>query len=245
MFCCLSCALASRAGGLRAIGRPGAGVHFRIVGTTRASGPRVFSMLTTLLATLVLATASNAQHPGGGAVPAEQSPIDAVAVRGTAELTSAAAYGAAHVAAVDHQKAQWRERADRVVSDHRPFWMPRSLVDRAVDRWIAVQAGEHSLRVVDREDREREHEFGKSYQTTLWICEDRAQVTRGEKALRRELEQVRRRTVVLAGGTVGLWAVLAFAVSWIDRLSRGYMTGRLRALGLLIGVAVPSLAFLL
>lgn len=202
-------------------------------------------MLTSLLATLVLAAATIAQQADGDAARTPGTPIDAVAVRGTAELTSAAAYGAARAAAVLHQKAQWRERGDRLVVENRPVWLPKHLADRAVDRWIAMQAEESMLRVVDREDRERDHEFGKSYQTTLWICEDQANVTRGEKALRRELDQTRRRTVVLAGGTVGLWAVLAFAVHWIDRLSRGYMTGRLRVLGLMVGVAVPSLAFLL
>ena len=35
------------------------------------------------------------------------------------------------------------------------------------------------------------------------------------------------------------WLVLAFGYAWLDRLSRGYMTGRLRLLGVLSGVAVP------
>ncbi len=37
---------------------------------------------------------------------------------------------------------------------------------------------------------------------------------------------------------------LVVALGWIDRLSRGYMTGRLWLAGLLAGVAVPAIAFL-
>ena len=37
---------------------------------------------------------------------------------------------------------------------------------------------------------------------------------------------------------------VAFDASALDRLTRGYMTGRLRLAGLLGGVAVPVIAFL-
>jgi hypothetical protein len=202
-------------------------------------------MLTTLFATLILASVAAGQSPGGHSRLESQGAVDTVAIRGTTELTSAEAYGSARHVAIDHLEARWRERSERLIAEGRPFWLPEVLCSRAVDRWIARQAGERALCVVDREDREREHEFGKSFQTTLWIAEAPAEVNRGETQLRRELHRTRQQAVVLAGGTVGLWAVLAFAVSWIDRLSRGYMTARLRVLGLLVGVAVPSLAFLL
>ena len=49
--------------------------------------------------------------------------------------------------------------------------------------------------------------------------------------------------MLLRGGAVAFaWATLALAVGWFDRLSRGYMTGRLRLLGVLLGVAVPAIA---
>ena len=199
-------------------------------------------MLTTVLATL-LCGCCGPQAPMATAVSAGN--VGAVAVRGTTELSSAEAFETARAAAHEHLQARWRDRAQRLVVDQRPFWWPSMFAEQATRRWEARQSLADAMTIVDREDRVREHEFGRSYQTTLWIAEDPRTVERGERQLRRELQTAQRRTLVLSGATVALWALLAVSIGWIDRLSRGYMTGRLRCIGLLVGTVVPTLAFLL
>ena len=168
----------------------------------------------------------------------------AVAVRGDAELTPAAAFASAQVRVDEHVRAVWRERAERAVELQRPFWVPALLTDETVRRWIADVPVAQVVRYVDRDDREREHEFGNSYQTTLWVAEDTRAVQRGEQRLRNELARLERTTAVKYGGIAAGWTLLVVVLGWLDRLTRGYMTGRLRAAGLLAAVAVPVVAFL-
>jgi len=49
--------------------------------------------------------------------------------------------------------------------------------------------------------------------------------------------------VVWCGGTVILWAALALLCGWLDRLTRGYMSGRLRLLFSGVGLGLPAIAF--
>ena len=180
-------------------------------------------------------------------VPQEPVPAalaDAVAVCGDAELDPAAAFASARRRAEDHVRGMWSERAGRACAGQRPFWLPDLLTQETVRRWLADLPIDQIVRLVDREDRERTHEFGNSYQTTLWVAEDPRGVQQGERQLRRELRQLEKVTAIKYGGVVGGWVLLALVVGWIDRLSRGYMTGRLRVLGLLCGAAVPAIAFL-
>lgn len=192
-----------------------------------------------LAALLVVCFASAAPQEPAPAVLAE-----AVAVRGGAELSPAAAYASAARAAEDHVRDRWRERAERTFDGLRPFWLPEVLAHEAMRRWLADLPVAQFVRFVDREDRERDHEFGNSFQTTLWVAEDPRAVQQGERRLRNELRRLEQRTAVKYGGVVASWVVLGLAVGWIDRLSRGYMTGRLRLLGLLGAAAVPAIAFL-
>lgn len=181
----------------------------------------------------------------GGAGGTGPTGVEAVPVRSDAELSPAAAFESARGLAAEQLRSRWRARAERLSADRRPFWLPEVLVARAVERWIGRQDVEEALRIVDRQDRVREHEFGRSYQTTLWFTEERRAVERGERQLRRELERVRGQTLAIAGGTIGFWAFLALLLGWVDRLSRGYMTGRLLCVGALLGTAMPAVAFLL
>lgn len=191
-------------------------------------------MLAALIATAFLV--ANPQDP----VPV----VGAVAVRGEAELTPAAAYESATERAEAHLRAMWERRAARTVELRRPFWLPSILVQDRVDRWLADLPADQLVRVVDREDKERIHEFGNSYQTTLWVAEEPDMVAAGEERLRSILRRLERTTAVRYGGIVAGWALLAFLLGWLDRLSRGYMTGRLRLLGLACGTAFPVIAFL-
>ncbi|MBM4060054.1 MAG: hypothetical protein FJ265_03010 [Planctomycetes bacterium] len=178
--------------------------------------------------------------------PQQPAPVhEAVAVRGEAELSQAAAFASAAQRAEAHVRDRWRERAERVIDGQRPFWLPSLLAQEAVRRYLADLPADRLVRYVDRDDRERQHEFGSSWQTTLWVAESPQAVQQQERQLRRELRQLEQTTAIKYGGVVAGWAVLALAIGWFDRLSRGYMTGRLRLLGLLCGAAFPAVAFLL
>lgn len=193
-------------------------------------------MLALLLSTCIVCPAAQ-QEP-------EFSMAAAVAVRGDTELSPAAALASAEARVDEHLRTVWKERAERAAERHRPFWMPDLLTENTVERWLADLPVERLVARVDREDKERVHEFGNSYQTTLWIAEKPGLVEHGERRLRAELHRLERTTAVKAGGVAAGWVVLALLLAWIDRLSRGYMTGRLRAIGVLGGVLVPAALFL-
>ena len=177
--------------------------------------------------------------------PVTTSIAEAVVVRGDAELSPAEALVSAKRKAEEHVRDLWQDRAEQAFSGRRPFWLPDLLAREAMRRRLAELPIEQMATYVDREDRQREHEFGSSYQTTLWVAEEPRLVANSERLLRRATQQLERVTAVKFGGIVAGWAVLAVVIGWLDRLSRGYMTGRLRLLGLLGGVAFPALAFLL
>lgn len=169
--------------------------------------------------------------------------VAAVAVRGEAELSPAEAFASAQTRVEEHVRTVWRERAERTLERQRPFWLPQLLADEAVRRWLADLSPAGMVQVVDREDRQREHEFGSSWQTTLWVAEDGRQVQRHEQRLRSELKRLEKTTAVKCGGVAAGWIGLVVVLAWLDRLSRGYMTGRLRFAGLLGAVAMPAIAF--
>jgi hypothetical protein len=204
-------------------------------------------MTAMVLACVLLAQTAVASPPQAtlAAYGAGAADPNTVAVRGEAELSPAAAFESARERAEQHVRERWEQRGQRLLDEQRPFWLPAPLAERAVQRWLATGAAQAGIQIVDREERTREHEFGSSWQTTLWVAEDPRVVANGERSLRRALRQQVERTLLAAGGTVVFWGLLAFALSWIDRLSRGYMTGRLAVTGLGLGVALPAIAFLL
>lgn len=196
-------------------------------------------MLALLLTTCIVCPAL--QEPQLCAVPTAAT---AVAVRGDTELTPADALASAELRVEEHVRSLWQERAQRTASRQSPFWMPALLTDQVVQRWLADLPVQRLVKQVDRDDRERVHEFGNSYQTTLWIAEDRELVLHGERRLHAELRRLERTTAVKAGGVAAGWVFLAVLLGWLDRLSRGYMTTRLRVIGILGGVLMPAALFL-
>lgn len=169
----------------------------------------------------------------------------AVAVRGELELSSAEALASARRKVDEYVRTDLAQRAQRSVEQSRPFWLPEVLTSEAVRRWLRDVRVEEVVRLVDREDREREHEFGNSYQTTLWVAQEPQQLTAADRQLRKHLRSLERSTAIKFGGSVAVWFMLAVLVGWLDRMSRGYMTGRLRLVGVLAGLAVPTIFFLL
>ena len=192
-------------------------------------------MLALLLSTLIACSAQ--QEP-------QISMASIVAVRGDTELSPADALASAELRVDEHIRSLWEERAKRAASRQCPFWMPQVLTDKTVRRWLGDLPVQRLIKQVNRDEKERVHEFGNSYQTTLWITEDQEMVERGERRLRAELHRLERSTAVKAGGVATGWVFLALLFGWLDRLSRGYMTGRLRAIGVLGGLLVPTALFL-
>jgi hypothetical protein len=175
---------------------------------------------------------------------APQDPVAAVAVRGDAELSPAAALASARTKVDEHLRALWRERAERLVAAQRPFWVPQPIAEQTVRRWLAELPTSRLARVVDREDRQRAHAFGDSWQTTLWVAEDGREEQQLAARLSSELRAAERATALKYAGIAVGWALLVLACGWLDRLSRGYMTGRLVVAGLLLGLLVPATLFL-
>jgi len=168
----------------------------------------------------------------------------AFAVRGDTELSAASALASAELRVDEHLREVWQVRAKRAASRQAPFWMPGFLSDYAVQRWLADLSLREFVTRVDRDDCERTHEFGRSYQTTLWIAENPAIVERIEDRLHDTLRSLERTTVLKLGGIAAGWGLMALFLGWLDRLSRGYMTVRLRLIGVLGGVLMPTALFL-
>lgn len=193
-----------------------------------------------LLSTLLLIGLA----PQSAAADPAAPPRAAVEVRGDAELSPAGALASAERRAEQHVRRVWRERAEREAALRSHSWVPALLIEREIDRWLADLPVERLLVQVDRADRERVHEFGRSYQTTLRVAEVSASVERARRELRAALGRVERVAAWKAGAVAVGWFLLGVALTWLDRLSRGYMTGRLRALGALGAASLPAVLFL-
>ena len=63
--------------------------------------------------------------------------------------------------------------------------------------------------------------------------------------LRRAVPRAAETFAVKCAGVIGFWLVLGVVLGWIDRLSRGYMTWRLRAIGAIAGVSLPAVVLLI
>jgi hypothetical protein len=175
----------------------------------------------------------------------EPSPMrDAVAIRGAAGLTGAEALASAQEQVAAHLRAAWRERAGRIAGEAAPAWLPQPCVDAVVARWLARLPADRLARVVDRDDRVREHGFGNSHQTTLWIAEEPAHVRAGEASLRSALAAARRDALARGGVVAVGWSAVGLGAAWFDRLTRGYMSGGLRLAAAALAAAVLAAALL-
>jgi hypothetical protein len=131
------------------------------------------------------------------AVAPQESPrlmAEAVAVRGETELNLPDAFESARRRVELVFRDRWLARATRLSTSTCPCWLPDLVVDQELRRWLAELPIEEQLHVVEREDQQREHEFGHSYQTTLWVAEEPAVVHAAEKGLRERLRHLERTT---------------------------------------------------
>ena len=170
----------------------------------------------------------------------------AIVVSGTAELTPNEAFQTAIDRVQEANRERLRAQGTRIVAAQKPFWLPAFVTDRVLEDWLrrAERSGA-TPRVLAREDKVRDHGFGNSYQTWLLVEPEPAGASPGDGRLMGALRQSSRLFVLKCGGTVLLWGFLALVGTWLDRLTRGYMTGRLRLIGWALGIAIPTIAFLL
>lgn len=176
--------------------------------------------------------------------PGAAAAAEAFVVHGTPELDPRVATDAAMAEARESLRTRLLDQAATLVAGQAPAWMPAFLTDKVAHNWVARQDLGKALQVIDRDHKVRDHGFGKSYQAYLLVREDTHWLERESGRLALDL---RRSAKTFAGGclaVVGGWALLALVLFWLDRASRGYMTGRLWLLGLVLGAAFPSFLLL-
>ena len=169
------------------------------------------------------------------------------AVAGSIELTRSQAWDSAQRSALDEQRALLTDLGARRAESLDSGWLPSFLRQRVVEQWVAARALRVEPKVVDREIVVRDHEFGRSFQAYLLVDEASSveAIEADERGLRGMLARSERRFLAKCGGAVGLWGLVALMISWFDRLTRGYMTGRLYSAGALLATGVPILLVLL
>lgn len=197
----------------------------------------------------LLTVALIAQGPGGGEF-AIASGFDSASVglvvRGTVELSPGEADLSAQALATERARALLADRGRAVLAESCPAWLPVFCREQMLRRWLGGADPSQAVRIVDRRQAEHDHGgLGTSYRTELVVAPDGRSVSRLLSSLRRQIAAGSRLFAVKCASIVGFWLLLAAAIGWLDRLSRGYMTWRLRLLGAIAGSALPALVLLL
>lgn len=160
-------------------------------------------------------------------------------VSGAPELEPAKAWQAVSRKVVA-QRAEQKVLAAKEVRS----WMPEVLLEPIVLSWARGAAERAEVRILDRDLLVRDHGFGASYQAFLLI-QDGAEVSRPDmRQLQRRIDRAERRILVRGGCTAALWALIALAGFWLDRLTRGYMSGRLTLIAAVLGLCAPGIFLL-
>lgn len=168
-----------------------------------------------------------------------------VTVVGPVELTPSAAVAAARVSAADEFAWELERRGRGVVDRVRPIWLPDFVAESSFRRWLRTIQPESGLAILGQETRTHDHGNYVSYQAALTVAPDEAWTTSALGELRGTIERSAQHFVIASGGAVGLWGLLAFLYVWLDRVSRGYMSWRLRILFGGMGLALPGIALAL
>ena len=178
-------------------------------------------------------------HAGGRAAPP-----NTFAVEGALELSRGEAEASATDLARDAHRERLRGHGRDLAQRLAPFWLPQLLVRGEVEAWALREERATPIRVVSRETSVRQYSYGKAYQTTLHVADDARGGRSAEAWLERRLEHAARLLLAKCGGIAVFWGLLAFLSSWFDRLTRGYMTWRLRLIAFGLGGIVPALVLL-
>lgn len=193
-----------------------------------------------LLCTVQMSVAPEDRAGGALALDAAM----ASTVTGRVELTPAAARAAAIDAAVAGLRDELERRGSELAEAASPVWLPSFVTDSTLHRWLSSLELERGVEIVDGRIEDRDHGSYRSYQAHLRVRPDEGMVSKSLARLRRLVDDAGERFLGTCGATTLLWGVLAFAYLWMDRLTRGYMTWRLRGLFASIAIAVPAVAFL-
>ena len=200
-------------------------------------------MLSTLCALALSLTAP--QTEAVWAAEHSRGPGRTMVVEGELELTRSDAEASALERARDAHRTQLRERADRIASSAIPFWMPQMFAQPTIDRWIGDLERSAPLQVLDSDTEELSYSYGKAFRSSVTVARvHRDGLSKQEARLERRLGEVGKLLLAKCGVTAIVWGLLAFVCSWFDRLTRGYMTGRLRLIALAMGIAVPGILML-
>jgi len=190
-----------------------------------------------------------AQGPSWGEECDRRQPVNATSglvVRGTVELSPGEADLAAEASVAEKARALLTEQGRAVLADTCPFWLPPFYQRQLLQRWLGAADGGAALQVVDRVQEEHDHGgLGRSYRTELTVKPDPRRLGQLLGSLRRMASTGARVFAVKCAGIVAFWLVLATVIAWLDRLSRGYMTWRLRFLGATAGTVLPAVVLLL
>lgn len=200
-------------------------------------------MIDLLLTLSLFLPSGTAQQGTGTARVASGGPVT---VRGTVELSPAAADSAAASMASEHVRSLVVGRAEGLVESVAPVWLPTFTRDQIVRRWLGEFDPAKGVRIVAHKMDQHDHGgLGSSYRTTLEIESDEGAVEAALVRLRRAIPRAAEYFAAKCAGVIGFWLVLGLGISWIDRLSRGYMTWRLRCLGAVAGLGLPAVALLI
>ncbi len=165
-------------------------------------------------------------------------------VSGMPELTRAEASESAYEQAKQELRQHLEEKGAAVVSSATSVWLPAFVERKVLRSWLNRELS-RAIEVLDEDHIERDHGYSKSYQSRLVIRRDANRLEKSFDRLRHQTARQSEQFLFKCGGTVVFWAVLALVCSWLDRLTRGYMTTRLRFLFSGLGFSLPALAFAL
>jgi hypothetical protein len=166
-------------------------------------------------------------------------------ISGPPELSREEAWVAAQRNAFEDHANRVREVADVQAAAISSKWLPEFVRERVVTEWARKRLARAEPKILDREFIVRDHGFGLSYQAVLLLDGVNQKTLRKRSGLADLLADEEQRFVVKFGGMLGLWGLLALVMTWIDRLTRGYMTKRLYAIGALLALIGPACLVLL
>jgi len=170
---------------------------------------------------------------------------DAYTVSGTPELSRRDAWTAVERTALEDHKNRVRDVAEAHASAISSKWIPDFVRERVVTEWTRDQLRRLGPKVLDRDLMVRDHGFGQSYQAFLLLDAVDSRSLRKQGRLTTRLRREAKRFAFKFGGMLGLWGLLALVMTWIDRLTRGYMTKRLYAIGAILALIGPAALVLL
>lgn len=166
-------------------------------------------------------------------------------ILGSVELTQVEADQAAVERAEDLVRDSMRRRGERQLEQKSPSWVPGFVQAQIQESWLAGLDLDRLFDVVDRQVQYRDEGYAvPSYQTSLAIEIDERRVNKELDRLQGQSRKAGRLFAIKCGGTVLLWGVLGLLYGLLDRMTRGYMTNRLRLLFGSLGTAIPTIAFL-